>query len=147
MKLWFFPAMGIFMGTPTAYPYKSATASDIHAGGASPCLRSYALPTSGKNNLPPSRAIRATAGRAGSSVMRLLRRNTTRSTCGSARTRASSAGSTHAVSPACVVRKYSSAGSTAPSQSSTELRKEATMIAIAAMSEKLATIAARLTIA
>ncbi len=51
------------------------------------------------------------------------------------------------MSPAWLVRKYSSAGSTVLSQSSTDCRNDATMIAIAAISEKLATIAARLTAA
>ena len=70
-----------------------------------------------------------------------------RATCGTVRTRSTNAGSSTPVSPACVVRKYTSAGSTVVSQSSTDCRNDENMIAIAAMSEKLATMAARLTAA
>ena len=120
----------------------TASLTQIGCGGAA-----AGFSTSGNAAAARSRAISTSGGRAGSRMTRPLRRKSTRRICGSARACSTNAGSRNPVSPACVVRKYTSAGSTVPSQSSTDWRNDATIIAIAAISEKLATIAARLTAA
>jgi hypothetical protein len=89
-----------------------------------------------------ARAISATGARAGSSTIRSERENCARSTAGSACILCRSRVENLAVAPAGAARAYKSAGSIRASQASSELRKLFTMVAIATISAKLATMPA-----
>jgi len=114
------------------------------AGGA-PGAGNIGAPTSGSVRLAcwasRSRAISVTGTRPGASSRVCVRRNSARAIPGRLAMRCCSTGPRYAVSPLAAARRYTSAGSTRTSQSSSDVRNDVTINSMATTRLKLTRMA------